>query len=37
MHLTPREVDKLVLHQAGVLAQNGWRAGCASITRKRSR
>ena len=21
MHLTPREIDKLVLHQAGVLAQ----------------
>jgi urease subunit gamma/beta len=21
MHLTPREIDKLLLHQAGVLAQ----------------
>ena len=36
MHLTPREIDKLVLHQAGVLAQKrlarGLRLNCVEAT-----
>ena len=32
MHLTPRDIDKLILHQAGFLAQNQRRLGEARTT-----
>ena len=36
MHLSPREIDKLMLHNAGFLAQKRWRAACGSTTPRRS-